>query len=299
MSELLGFDLPATVGEPAPQTALPFDDEAEHRTTTGTTRDSQWIRLQKILSQAGVASRRAAETLITQGRVEVNGHVVSTLGSKADPGDDMIKVDGRRLKFDADRRYLLMYKPRGVVSTRIDPQQRTTVIDLVARAGIRGYFYPVGRLDYDSEGLIILTNDGDFAERVAHPRYELDRTYEALVEGIPDERDLERLRRGIDHRRWPDRARRGARDCTPPRRSAGRRRRSSSGCTRAATGRSAACATPSRIPSCASSASASARSASATWARRFSRSVVSRDSQARRRGGRRGLGPQMTRNSPI
>jgi pseudouridine synthase len=155
------------------------------------------IRLQKILSLAGVASRRAAETLITQGRVEVNGHVVTALGSKADPGVDTIKVDGRRLKFDADRRYLLMYKPRGVVSTRLDPQRRTTVVDLVARAGIRGYFYPVGRLDYDSEGLIILTNDGDFAERVAHPRYEVDRTYEALVEGIPDDRDLERLRRGI------------------------------------------------------------------------------------------------------
>jgi 23S rRNA pseudouridine2605 synthase len=155
------------------------------------------VRLQKILSLAGVASRRAAETLITQGRVEVNGHVVSTLGSKADPATDVNKVDGRRLKFDADRRYLLMYKPRGVVSTRIDPQKRTTVVDLVARAGIRGYFYPVGRLDYDSEGLIILTNDGDFAEHVAHPRYEVDRTYEALVEGIPDERDLERLRRGV------------------------------------------------------------------------------------------------------
>jgi len=155
------------------------------------------IRLQKILSQAGVASRRAAETLITQGRVEVNGRVVTALGSKADPAADVIKVDGRRLKFDAARRYLLMYKPRGVVSTRVDPQRRTTVVDLVARAGIRGYFYPVGRLDYDSEGLILLTNDGDFAERVAHPRYEVDRTYEALVEGVPDDHDLERLRKGV------------------------------------------------------------------------------------------------------
>jgi 23S rRNA pseudouridine2605 synthase len=155
------------------------------------------IRLQKILSQAGVASRRAAETLISQGRVEVNGHVVAALGSKADPATDVIKVDGRRLKFDSHRRYLLMYKPRGVVSTRLDPQRRTTVVDIVSRAGIKGYFYPVGRLDYDSEGLIILTNDGDFAERVAHPRYEVDRTYEALVEGIPDARDLERLRRGV------------------------------------------------------------------------------------------------------
>jgi 23S rRNA pseudouridine2605 synthase len=155
------------------------------------------IRLQRILSQAGVASRRAAETLITQGRVEVNGHVVSQLGSKADPAADVIKVDGRRLKPQTGRRYLLMYKPRGVVSTRLDPQKRTTVVDLVARAGIRGYFYPVGRLDYDSEGLILLTNDGEFAQRVAHPSYEVDRTYEALVEGVPDDRDLDRLRHGV------------------------------------------------------------------------------------------------------
>jgi 23S rRNA pseudouridine2605 synthase len=155
------------------------------------------IRLQKILSQAGVASRRAAETLITQGRVEVNGRVVSELGSKADPAADVIKVDGRRLKPQAGHRYLLMYKPRGVISTRIDPQKRTTVVDLVARAGIRGYFYPVGRLDYESEGLILLTNDGEFAQRVAHPSYEVDRTYEALVEGVPDDRDLDRLRHGV------------------------------------------------------------------------------------------------------
>jgi 23S rRNA pseudouridine2605 synthase len=155
------------------------------------------IRLQKILSQAGIASRRAAETLITQGRVEVNGRVVSQLGAKADPVADVIKVDGRRLKLEVGRRYLLMYKPRGVVSTRLDPQKRTTVVDLVARAGIRGYFYPVGRLDYESEGLILLTNDGEFAQRVAHPSYEVDRTYEALVEGVPDDRDLDRLRHGV------------------------------------------------------------------------------------------------------
>ena len=120
-----------------------------------------------------MVSRRAAETLISQGRVEVNGHVVSALGSKAESTADVIKVDGRRLKFDSPRRYLLMSRPRGVMSTRLDPQRRPTVVDLVSRAGIKGYFYPVGRLDYDSEGLIILTNDGDFAERVAHPRYEV------------------------------------------------------------------------------------------------------------------------------
>lgn len=156
------------------------------------------MRLNKLLSSAGVASRRVADDLISQGRVEVNGHVVDKLGAQADPDRDDIKVDGRRLKKQApERRYLLLYKPRGVVSTRSDPQQRKTVIDVLNGAGIRGYFYPVGRLDYDSEGLLIMTNDGAFAERVTHPRYELERTYEVDVEGTPEERDLERLRTGI------------------------------------------------------------------------------------------------------
>ena len=155
------------------------------------------VRLNKLLSQTGVASRRPADELMRQGRVSVNSAVVTELGTKADPDKDDVRVDGRRLKFGAERRYLLMYKPRGVVSTRSDPQRRKTVVDLVAAAGIKGYFYPVGRLDYDSEGLIILTNDGSFAERVTHPRYELERTYEAVVEGVPDERDLDRLRRGV------------------------------------------------------------------------------------------------------
>jgi 23S rRNA pseudouridine2605 synthase len=155
------------------------------------------VRLNKLLSQSGVASRRAADELIRQGRVTLNGQIVSALGTKADPDRDDVKVDGRRLKAVPVRRYLLLNKPRNTVSTRSDPQGRPTVVDLVARAGIGGYFYPVGRLDFDSEGLLILTNDGEFAERVTHPRYEVDRTYEALVEGAPDERDLERLRRGV------------------------------------------------------------------------------------------------------
>ncbi|ODS55109.1 MAG: hypothetical protein ABS36_10185 [Acidobacteria bacterium SCN 69-37] len=155
------------------------------------------IRLNKLLSQAGVASRRLADELIAQGRVSINGRVVQELGEKADPDADDIRVDGRRIKTDTPRRYLLMNKPRGVMSTRSDPHQRRTVIDLLAAAGVRGYFYPVGRLDYDSEGLILLTNDGTFAERVTHPRYELERTYEALVLGVPDDRSLERLRRGV------------------------------------------------------------------------------------------------------
>jgi pseudouridine synthase len=156
------------------------------------------IRLQKILSQAGVASRRAAEEFIRQGRVEVNRQVVTELGTKADPEHDDIRVDGRRLRqVNPQRRHLLLYKPKGVVSTRSDPQRRTTVIDILTRAGITGYFYPVGRLDYDSEGLIILTNDGDFAEKVSHPRYEMERTYEARVLGVPDQRDIARLSAGL------------------------------------------------------------------------------------------------------
>jgi pseudouridine synthase len=162
------------------------------------------MRLNKILSSAGIASRRAADELVRQGRVSVNGRVIDALGSQADPAHDDIRVDGRRLKQHLpERRYLLVNKPRGVVSTRSDPQRRPTVIDLAASRGITGYLYPVGRLDFDSEGLLILTNDGDFADRVSHPRHELERTYDVEVEGVPDDRDLDRLRRGllIDGRR--------------------------------------------------------------------------------------------------
>src|SRR5213076_946118 len=118
------------------------------------------VRLNKLLSQLGVASRRVAEDLIRQGRVELNGHVVTQLGTKADPERDHIKVDGRKIKGAAApiaRRYLLMNKPAGVVSTRSDEHKRRTVLDVMADNGIRGYFYPVGRLDYDTEGLILLT----------------------------------------------------------------------------------------------------------------------------------------------
>ncbi len=155
------------------------------------------MRLNKLLSSLGVASRRAADDLIRQGRVEINGQVVMTLGVQADETEDDIRVDGRRLKPASVRRYLLLNKPPGVVSTRSDPQRRPTVIDLLRQAGVEGYFYPVGRLDFESEGLILLTNDGDFAERVSHPRYEIERTYEVTVVGVPDERDLTRLRRGV------------------------------------------------------------------------------------------------------
>lgn len=126
----------------------------------------------------------------------INGRAVRELGTRADPASDDIRVDGRRLPRPA-RRHILLYKPRGYVSTRSDPEKRPTVIDLLERAKVRGYFYPVGRLDYDSEGLLILTNDGAFAERLMHPRYGLERTYEARVRGVPGEQALDRLRRGV------------------------------------------------------------------------------------------------------
>jgi pseudouridine synthase len=155
------------------------------------------IRLQKILSAAGVASRRVGETLIAQGRVSVNGRTVTELGTTADPERDEIRVDGRRLRIAAARQYYLLYKPRGYVCTRSDPQKRPTIIDLLAERGIHGYLYPVGRLDFDSEGLILVTNDGDLAARLTHPRHGVEREYEVRVRGVPDERTLDRLRRGV------------------------------------------------------------------------------------------------------
>jgi 23S rRNA pseudouridine2605 synthase len=152
-------------------------------------------RLQKILSQAGVSSRRAAEKLIAEGRVAVNGSAVRELGTKADIDTDDIRVDGRRLRAAEPRRYILLNKPAGVVSTRSDPQRRPTVIDLLR--GVREYVYPVGRLDYDTEGLLLLTNDGDLAAKLTHPRHGVERTYRATVAGVPDRDALKRLRDGI------------------------------------------------------------------------------------------------------
>jgi 23S rRNA pseudouridine2605 synthase len=151
-------------------------------------------RLQKILARAGVASRRGAERVILEGRVTLNGEPVRELGTKADLGRDDVRVDGVRVRPPKAAVYLLLNKPKGVVTTRHDPEGRTTVMALVpAVAGL----FPVGRLDVTTEGLILLTNDGAFAERVSHPRYEVPRVYEAKVRGLPDPRTLERLRRGV------------------------------------------------------------------------------------------------------
>lgn len=152
------------------------------------------MRLQKLLSAAGVASRRASEQFILEGRVTVNGQTVRELGTRAMPHDD-IRVDGRRIRTEVRQRYVLLYKPRGYVTTRDDPQGRPTVIDLLGRDP--GYIYPVGRLDYDSEGLLLLTTDGTLAERLTHPRHEVERVYEAIVAGLPTDEALERMRKGV------------------------------------------------------------------------------------------------------
>jgi 23S rRNA pseudouridine2605 synthase len=151
-------------------------------------------RLQKILARAGVASRRGAEKLMEEGRVSVNGVPERQLGAKADPERDDVRVDGVRVRPAAARVYIVLNKPKGAVTTRHDPEGRATVMDLVpAVAGL----FPVGRLDVNTEGLILLTNDGGFAERVSHPRYEVPRVYRAKVRGVPDHATLERLRRGL------------------------------------------------------------------------------------------------------
>lgn len=152
------------------------------------------IRLQKFLSECGVASRRHAEELIVEGKVEVNNRVVTELGTKVDPVHDQIRVS-RRIVKPAQRGIILLNKPRGVVSTLSDPEGRPTVADFLTKH-FRSYF-PVGRLDWDSTGLIILTNDGEMAERLMHPRYGFERTYHVRVEGIPNANALRKLEEGV------------------------------------------------------------------------------------------------------
>jgi 23S rRNA pseudouridine2605 synthase len=151
-------------------------------------------RLQKILARAGIASRRGAEKVMSEGRVRVNGHLVTELGTKADLATDEVRVDGVRVRPAEAPVYLMLNKPKGAVTTRHDPAGRTTVMDLVP--SVAGLF-PVGRLDVTTEGLLLLTNDGAFAERVSHPRYEVPRVYHAKVHRVPDAATLARLSRGV------------------------------------------------------------------------------------------------------
>ena len=152
-------------------------------------------RLQKVLAAAGVASRRAAERLIADGRVTVNGRTVREPGGRADPARDDVRVDGRRIARAVRRRYVALHKPRGCVTTRRDPHRRRTVLDLIP--AVREYVYPVGRLDYDSEGLLLLTNDGALAAVLTHPRHGVARVYEATVRGVPSAARLRRLAAGV------------------------------------------------------------------------------------------------------
>jgi pseudouridine synthase len=152
-------------------------------------------RLQKILAAAGVASRRAAETLIRAGRVRVNGQVVQELGTRADPTRDEITVDGQRVAWPPAYRYFLLHKPPGYTSTVSDVHARHTVMELLPRDA--GRVFPVGRLDRESEGLLLLTNDGELAQRLLHPRYHLPKEYAVLVRGRLTEQTLADLRRAI------------------------------------------------------------------------------------------------------
>jgi 23S rRNA pseudouridine2605 synthase len=154
-------------------------------------------RLQKIISRAGVASRRKAEELILQGRVTVDGQVIHELGTKADWPATHIKVDGKLLRPPERLVYLALNKPRGYVTTRSDPQGRPTVMDLVAKTRLKDNVYPVGRLDFHTEGLLLFTNDGDFANRLTSAASGISKTYWAKVRGLPQQRDIERLREGV------------------------------------------------------------------------------------------------------
>jgi len=154
------------------------------------------VRLQKFLADAGVASRRASEQLILAGRVAVNGETVRELGSKVEPGHDLVSLDGQPLR--AKRKiYVALNKPRGLVCSRNDDLERPTIYDLLPKEW--GHLHSVGRLDYNSEGLIFLTNDGEFSLRLTHPRYGVRKKYRATVEGRVDGERLRQLTRGLWH----------------------------------------------------------------------------------------------------
>jgi pseudouridine synthase len=152
-------------------------------------------RLQKFLAHSGVGSRRSCEELILQGKVKVNGQIVTALGTKIDPHKDIVQIAGKTVRNKEKKVYIILNKPAGYVTTSKDPQGRPTVLDLVK--GVNERIYPVGRLDYETEGLLLLTNDGELAYRFTHPKYKIEKVYQALVKGIPSEAALQKLRNGI------------------------------------------------------------------------------------------------------
>lgn len=153
-------------------------------------------RLQKILAAAGVGSRRHCEGLIADGRISVNGEIITQMGAKADPDKDTISVDGKPIVVGLDRLYVLLYKPVGYTSTRFDRFAEHTVMELVS--SIDSYLYPVGRLDENTSGLLLLTNDGDFAQMLTHPSHEVDKTYRAVVRGKVITETLHKLEAGVE-----------------------------------------------------------------------------------------------------
>jgi len=152
-------------------------------------------RLQKYLAHAGIASRRTCEEIISSGKVKVNGQVVREMGVKIDPDADAIEVNGKRVEEKEGKIYLLLNKPEGYVTTLRDPQRRPKVVDLVKE--IKKRVYPVGRLDFDTEGLLILTNDGEITYSLTHPKHEIGKTYIALVKGLPDKDKIKRFQKGL------------------------------------------------------------------------------------------------------
>ena len=158
--------------------------------------EEEGIRLQKVLAQAGIASRRAAEIMIEEGRIEVNGKLVTEQGRRVDPERDVIRVDGSRIPPPRRHIYAVLNKPRGVVCTMDDPEGRPTVAEYLGQHSRERLFH-VGRLDTDTEGMLLLTNDGDFAQRMMHPSYELTKTYVAEVEGFVQNATLKKLAKGI------------------------------------------------------------------------------------------------------
>jgi len=153
-------------------------------------------RLQKIIARCGVASRRAAETMIIQGRTSINGVTVKVLGVKADSCKDEIRIDGKLIAPEETKVYLMLNKPRGYVTSLKDPQKRPIVSDLLA--GITERVFPIGRLDYDSEGMLLLTNDGQLAQRLAHPRYRIPKTYRVKIDGRLSSGDIRAIVQGIE-----------------------------------------------------------------------------------------------------
>lgn len=152
-------------------------------------------RLQKVIATAGITSRRHAEKLITEGRVSVNNIVVTKLGEKADATKDVIRIDGKIISTDKTKYYIALNKPAGFVTTLHDPQNRPTVVDLLGDVPER--VYPVGRLDYESRGLLILTNDGDFAQKIQHPRFQKPKVYKVKIQGHLSKEQLKQLSRGV------------------------------------------------------------------------------------------------------